>query len=278
MSWFVADWSLLHFELKHNYHPKAQAPMTPRLSDPWSHTSLPYRTVTLWSQHLGKRYACLFIWSDWTSSNYREVSKLSHCSFLRPYRVKKRAGKGLKELVWSYSALGSNIFQMVGSGEQPGSSQLCLSCNSPTVPLSFCTFRSGESSWRDSANASSNFRAWGLNGCHSVFSGLTFQTLASAEIIGGLFLWFTLFCKTLEVGDVAKGKRLVMINSNEPENHSSETLCELEKVFFFFKCDKRSGTRQHQGCTFIRVLLLSFADKILRFRFVFFCFCFLNIK
>lgn len=176
----------------------------------------------------------LFIWSDWTSSNYREVSKLSHCSFLRPYRVKKKAGKGLKELVWSYSALGSNIFQMVGRGEQPGSSQLCLSCNSPTVPLSFCTFRSGESSWRDSTNTSSNFRAWGLNGCHSVFSGLTFQTLASAEIIGGLFLWFTLFCKTLEVGDVAKGKRLIMINSNEPENHSSETLCELEKVFVFF--------------------------------------------
>lgn len=44
MSCYVAGWSLLHFELKYNYYPKAQAPVTPRLSDPLiTHiTALPY--------------------------------------------------------------------------------------------------------------------------------------------------------------------------------------------------------------------------------------------
>lgn len=105
------------------------------------------------------------------------------------------------------------------------------------------------------------------------FFGLTFQMFASAEIIGGLFLWFTLFCKTLEVGDVAKASVSLWSTLMSQKTRDSETLYEL---FFFFKCDRRSGPRQHQGCNLIR-LLLSFADKIFRFRFLFFV-GFLNSK
>lgn len=49
----------------------------------------------------------------------------------------------------------------------------------------------------------------------TLFSGLTFQLFATAEIIGESFCETFFF--SLKLSDVAKGDRLIMINSNEPE-------------------------------------------------------------
>lgn len=164
MSWCVAGLSLLHFQIKHNYHPKARALMTPRLTfQTLDHTRLPWssrkfsRILTLWRKRL-KRPFCLF-GKSWfflkglhsTTGRSVTTEKKQRQSFLTaPLSThrenRKKARKGLMELVWSFphSAPGFNTLGQPGRGEQPRSSQLCLSCNSPSVPLCFCIFRSGK--------------------------------------------------------------------------------------------------------------------------------------
>lgn len=97
----------------------------------------------------------------------------------------------------------------------------------------------------------------------TLFAGLTFQMFASAEIIGRVFvIHFVFFFLTLELGDVASGKCLIMINSNEPERRA-QRLCELATLLLkvFLNVTKEAGPDNTQGCIFIGALFILFADK-----------------
>lgn len=165
MSWFVAGWSLLHFQIKHNYHPKAQALMNPRLPfQNLDHTldcpeavgifaATLYFEAGIWRRILPllSRSFCFFFKGsaqcDWTSSHHKEETcqKFLTVPFCSHRDDKKKARQELMVLVSSFPAQLIQLLALTPKNSREEVSILTAhSCNSPAVPLCLCSFRSGK--------------------------------------------------------------------------------------------------------------------------------------
>lgn len=134
--------------------------------------------------------------------------------------------------------------------------------SSRSVPLCCCTFRCGEvfgEAVQTLPLISSMRPKW--------LSLRVFQPDVSDVCAGWnnwrLFLWFTLFCRTLKLGNAAWGNHLILINSNEPESRLGDSVglqLSVEKVFF--KCDKEAGSDNRQ-VAFLPVWRQNFQRRVL---------------
>lgn len=165
MSWFVAGWSLLHFQIKHNYHPKAQALMNPRLPfQNLDHTldcpeavgifaATLYFEAGIWRRILPllSRSFCFFLRALNSVTGHPVTTKRKHVKssslFLSAAieRIRKKAREELMVLVWSFPAQLIQLLALTPKNSREEVSILTAhSCNSPAVPLCFCSFRSGK--------------------------------------------------------------------------------------------------------------------------------------